>query len=422
MSLKGGSALDTAPRIVARSAVPADALDPRAPAFVADPHPFYRRLRAAGPVHYLEATGDWWAVSHHEAVQVLSDARFVKGPRQLPQPAELPPAFAHLPPLQPSMLMRDPPDHTRLRTLVNRAFTPRVVEDLGPHIEAIADDLIDRLDGLDRADLMAEFAFQLPAVVIAEMLGVPLQDRERFKAWSQRIIHLLDGTQPESVRREAWQAQLALLDYFHHLVARRRVEQRDDLIGALLVAEEQGDRLSAGEVLSMCSLLLIAGHETTTNLIGAGTLCLLQHPEPLALLRARPDLLPGAVEELLRFVSPVQLDGRVAAEDVELGGQRIQAGQWVLAAIGSANRDETVFADADRLDVSRVRNPHLAFGRGIHFCLGAPLARLEARIAFAALLRRHPGLALDEASPPEWNRNVVVRGLARLPVRLRLPA
>ena len=399
--------------------IPTSALDPRAEAFAADPYPFYARLRAAGPVHFIEATGDWWAVHHHEAVQVLSDSRFVKGPSH---PPELPPEYAHLPPLQSSMLMRDPPDHTRLRALVNRAFTPRVVEDLAPHIQKIADTLIDRLAGRDRAELMADFAFQLPAIVIAEMLGVPLEDRERFKAWSQRIIHLLDATQPEEVRREGWAAELQLLDYFHRLATQCRANPKDDLVGALVTAEERGDRLSPGEVLTMCALLLIAGHETTTNLIGGGMLCLLRHPDQLAFARAHPERMPAVVEELLRFVPPVHLDGRVAADDVDLGGQRIQAGQWVLAVIASANRDESVFPEPERLDVTRARNPHLAFGRGIHFCLGAPLARLEARIALETLMRRLPGLATDPASPPTWNRNLVLRGLVSLPVTLGAPA
>ena len=391
----------------------AETFDPRDPAFAADPYPLYARLRAAGAVHFIEATGDWWAVRHREAGQVLSDARFVKGRGQ---PPEVPPAFAHLPPLQPSMLMRDPPDHTRLRTLVNRAFTPGVVGNLAPHIQTIADELIDGLARRERADLVADFAFPLPATVIAEMLGVPLEDRERFKAWSQQIIRLLDGTQAEDVRRAGWLAQLELLDYFHHLVARRRNDPRDDLIGALLAAGEQGDRLGAGEVLTMCSLLLIAGHETTTNVIGTGTLVLLQHPDQLAIARGHPEQMPAVVEELLRFVSPVQLDGRVAAEDLELGGQHIRAGQWVLAVIGSANRDEGVWRDAGTLDVTRSPNPHLAFGRGIHFCLGAPLARLEARIALQTLLRRLPRLTVDTRSPATWNRNLVIRGLSTLPV------
>jgi pimeloyl-[acyl-carrier protein] synthase len=392
--------------------------DPRSQAFADDPFPHYAALRAGGAVHWVEAGGEWWAVRHAEVAQVLSDHRFVKGPTQ---PFEPPPPYRHLPPLQPSMLMRDPPDHTRLRGLVSRAFTPRMVEGLAPRIARLAEELLRPFAGAAaRLDLVPAYALPLPATVIAELLGVPVEDRERFQEWSRRIIALLDGTQPEEVRRAGQGAQLELLDYLHAFAGRRRAGAATgygaDLIGALLAAEADGDRLSPGEFLTMCSLLLIAGHETTTNLIAVGTLRLLENPEQLELLRRRPDRMPSAVEELLRFVSPVHLDGRLAAEDVDLGGRRVSAGQWVITALASANRDEAVFADPDRLDLGRQRNPHLAFGRGIHFCLGAPLARLEARIAFETLLRLLPHLALDPDAPPVWRTNLVIRGLNSLPL------
>lgn len=407
--------METKPGARARSGVHAAEFDPRSPDFLADPYPYYARWQEEEPLFLLPATGDWWATRHHDAAQVLTDPRFVKGASGPRQP---PPEYAHLPPLEPSMLERDPPDHTRLRGLVNRAFTPRVVEGLRPRIAEIARELLEPFTGRARIDLMADFAFPLPAIVIAELLGVPAQDRERFKEWSRRIVLLLDPTQPEEARQEGAAAEIELADYFHHLIALRRTEPRGDLIGALLAVEERGDRLSPGELLSMCNLLLIAGHETTTNLIGGGTLALLRDPEQWHLLQKRPDLLPRAVEELLRFEPPVQLDGRLAAEDVEMGGQTIRAGQWVLAVIGAANRDPGVFAEPGRLDVTRAPNPHLSFGRGIHFCLGAPLARLEAQIAFGALVRQLPGIALDAERPPRRNRNIVIRGLASLPLRL----
>lgn len=396
-----------------------DAFDPRSASFLDRPFAHYGALRAAGAVHWIDATGDWWAVRHQEAVRVLSDARFVKGAAQvLP---ELPPAYGHLPPLQPSMLLRDPPDHTRLRGLVSRAFVPRMVEGLAPRIAALAGELLQPWAAGGRFDLVESFALPLPATVIAELLGVPAEDRGRFQAWSRRVVGLLDGTQPDEARRAGQAAQLELLDYLHGLVTRRRsgtaAGHGADLIGALLAAEAEGDRLSPGELLTMCSLLLIAGHETTTNLISVGMLRLLEDPAQLEILRRRPEVLPTAVEELLRFVSPVHLDGRIAAEDVELGDQRIAAGQWVIAVLASANRDDAVFAAPDRLDVTRARNPHLAFGRGIHFCLGAPLARLEARIAFAALLEAFPLLALDPDAAPVWKTNLVIRGLESLPLR-----
>ena len=390
------------------------AFDPRHPEFIANPFPHYARLRAEGPVVRPDKTGDWLALSYDTAAKVLTDARFIKGPSE---PRLPPPDFAHLPPLPTSMLMQDPPDHTRLRALVNRAFTPGVVERLRPRIAQLAAELLDGVADAGRMDLMREFAFPLPATVIAEMLGVPKGDQDRFRAWSQDIIPLLDPTQPEEVRQRGAQADLELLDYFQHLIAAKRAHPADDLVTDLIAAQEAGDRLNAGEVLAMCALLLIAGHETTTHLIGGGTLALLEHPDELARLRRRPDLMPLAVEELLRFQPPVQLDGRMAREDIELGGRRIAAGEWVLAVIASANRDPSVFPDPDRLDVGREKNPHLAFGRGIHYCLGAPLARLEAQLALAALLARLPALVLDPGCPPRWNRNVVIRGLAELRVR-----
>ena len=421
--------------------VPAEEFDPRVPGFVADPYPAYARLRARDPLPFVEATGDWWALRHADCVRVLSEECFVKGPRTEP---ELPPAFAHLPRLGASMLASDPPDHTRLRALVNRAFTPRVVEHLRPRIQAIAGTLLDAITARGRGrpgsarsgstcaaasdagsdagggsalELMEDFAFPLPAIVIAEMLGVPPADRERFQGWSRRVVQLLDGTQPEEVRRDGWRAHLELLDYFDRLIRERRHGGPGNLIAELVAAEEDGDRLSADEVLRMCSLLLTAGHETTTHLIGVGTLTLLQHPAQWRLLREHPELAPSAVEELLRFSPPVQIDGRVAAVDVELGGRRIAAGQWVLTIIGAANRDPEVFAHPERLDLTRTRNPHLAFGRGIHFCLGAPLARLEAQIAFTELSRRLPALRLDAAAGPQWGTNTVIRGLRSLPLR-----
>lgn len=387
--------------------------DPRSAEFLADPYPFYARLRATAPLVLVEATEHWWATRHADAALVLSDPRFVKPPAGPRQP---PPAYAHLPALEPSMLDANPPDHTRLRGLVNRAFTPRVVEGLRPRIAALAAELLAPLPRSGPLDLMPAFAFPLPAIVIAELLGVPPVDRERFKEWSRRIVLLLDPTQPQEVARDGALAELELADYFQQLIGRRRQEPRDDLIGALLQVEEHGQRLSPGELLSMCQLLLVAGHETTTNLIGGGTLTLLRHREQWELLRRRPELMPTAVEELLRFEPPVQLDARIAAAAVEIGGQTVQAGECVVAAIAAANRDPEVFPDPDTLDITRERNPHLSFGRGIHFCLGAPLARLEAQIAFSALLAARPELRLDPDRPPRRQPNIVIRGLASLPL------
>jgi cytochrome P450 len=396
-----------------------DTIDVRSPAFVADPYPHYARLRAQGPMHRPEPDGDWWAVGHGAAVEVLSDRHMVKG-RGGAQEMPPPPGHEHLPPLRPSMLMRDPPDHTRLRGLVNRAFTPGAVAALRPRIEALADELLDAAEsrGRGRMDLIGDFAGPLPAIVIAELLGVPPGDRPRFQEWSRDVVLLLDSTQPEEVRVAGMAARVALLEYFHALLReRRRSPGGGGLIADLLEAEEAGDRLTPGEVLTMCMLLLTAGHETTTHLIGTGTRALLRQRDQWTRLLWQPELVPDAVEELLRFEPPVHLDGRVASEDVEIAGHTVREGEWVLAVIGSANRDETVWPDPERLDVGRRPNPHLAFGRGIHFCLGAPLARMEGQIALAALLRRFPRLEPDPALPAEWNRNLVIRGMRRFGVR-----
>lgn len=387
----------------------------RTSGFAENPYPHYARLREAGPMHRT-AEGDWWAVDYATATQVLSDHRLIKGTRERPE-IRLPPGFGHLPPLEPSMLMQDPPAHTRLRTLVNRAFNPGAVQALRPRIASLADTLLDRVQARGHMDLIADFAGPLPATVIAELLGVPSEDQRRFRRWSDALVRVLDPSQPEPARLAGLAAQLQLVEYFHNLLGRRRGNLRPGLLATLAEAEQTGDRLSAGEVLVMAMLLLTAGHETTTHLIGTGTLVLLEHPNELARLQGNPELVPTAVEELLRFAPPVHLDRRIAAVDLELGGQQVHAGERVVAVIGSANRDGQVWPDPDRLDVARHPNPHLAFGRGIHFCLGAPLARLEGQIALAALLRRLPGLALDPGRPPEWNGNVVLRGMRRFGVR-----
>jgi pimeloyl-[acyl-carrier protein] synthase len=251
--------------------------------------------------------------------------------------------------------------------------------------------------------------------VIAELLGVPAQDRNRFRHWSQQLILGLDMTQPARVRAAAGVAVAQLLNYFRELVASRRGRPADDLITALIAAEEAHDRLSTDELLGTCQLLLVAGHETTTNLIGAGMLRLITHPEALGRLRSTPALLPSAVEELLRFESPVQRVPRAAMEDVEIGNTRITCNQRVIVGTGAANRDPEVFAEPNRLDLGRQPNPHLAFGHGIHFCLGASLARLEAQIAFGCALQRLTAIQL--AGAPVWSPNKVIRGLRSLPIR-----
>ena len=393
-----------------------DGFDPRTPSFVADPYPFYARLRATTPVRYVPATDSWWLTRYADVLLALHDQRFGKEPVEPGGRQVSPIATPGTTDLPLPMLFRNPPDHTRLRSLVNRAFTPRVVEELRPHIQEIANHLLDQVAGQGSMDLMSDFAVPLPAVVIAELLGVPASDRERFKTWSTDLVMALDATQPAERRAAAATSGQALTEYFAALIEQRRAAPQDDLVSSLIRVEEQGDRLSRGELLSMCTLLLVAGHETTTNLIGSGTLALLQHPDQLARLRQQPELLPSAVEELLRYTSPVQRVGRIAREPLTIEGTTIPAGALVTPVLGAANHDPAVFQDPERLDLGRTDNRHLAFGRGIHFCLGAPLARLEGQIAFATLLARLPNLTFA-GTAPAWSANTSLRGLTTLPLK-----
>jgi len=314
-----------------------------------------------------------------------------------------------------SMLTLDPPQHTRLRGLVNRAFTPRTVERLKPRIEALVERILDGAERRGSIELVSELAYPLPVTVIAEMLGVPAEDWPRFREWSRVLAASLDplmGRQDAAID-DYVAARNALASYLSEVVAERRLEPRDDLMSDLLAVGE----LDSRELIVMLNLLLVAGHETTVNLIGNGTLALLRHPEQMARLRDQPDLLEPAVEELLRWDSPVQLTARIATADFELGGKPICKGELLMTLLGAANRDPGQFPDPDRLDIGRSPNHHLAFGRGIHFCLGAPLARLEAQIAIGSLVRRFPALRL--AGDPELSPTVTLRGLRALPLALR---
>jgi pimeloyl-[acyl-carrier protein] synthase len=384
--------------------------NPFLPEFHANPYPFYHRLRAADPVHRTPM-GLWVLTRYDDVVAVLKDPRFGReGFEQIL--ANVYGEGAR------SMLFRDPPDHTRLRGLVSQAFTPRMIERMRSHIQDIVDRLLDRVQNANAMDVIADLAYPLPVTVICEMLGVPTDAHSGICQWSADLARSVDAigmpTDEEVVKRGRV-AQQAMLDYFSDLIPERRQTPRDDLLGLLIAAEEQGDRLSEGELLITCILLFVAGHETTVNLIGNGLLALLNHPDELAKLRADLTLLPGAVEELLRYDSPVQRTARITNTDVELDGRKIAKGSLVVTAIGAANRDPAHFPDPDRLDITRRDNRHIAFGFGIHFCLGAPLARLEGQIAIDTLLRRMPGLRLV-TSAPEWRESSTLRGLKRLPV------
>jgi cytochrome P450 PksS len=315
------------------------------------------------------------------------------------------------------MLDVDEPDHRRLRTLVSKAFTPRLIERLRGRIEAIWQELLDGMERRGQVELVRDYALPLPATVIAELLGIPAGDHRRFHRWSNRIVSVSSG-------RDVWRelpAALAFVRYLRKMTERRRVAPEDDLISALVQAEEAGDRLSQDELLAMSSLLLVAGHETTVNLIASGTLALIEHPEQLQKLEGDPSPIKPAVEELLRYTSPVEISTeRYARENLEISGTEVPRGELVLAVLGSANRDDRYFEDPEVLDLTREPNKHLAFGRGgVHYCLGAPLARMEGQIAINALLNRFPDLHL--AVTPEslrWRRGLFLRGLERLTCEL----
>jgi cytochrome P450 len=388
--------------------------NPIDPEFVADPYPTYHRLRTEDPVHH-SPLGFWVLTRYEDVAGSLRDPRLAKEAIAtfVAERLGITPVGIGL-----SMLDRDPPDHTRLRGLVSKAFTPRVVEVLRPHIQQIVDGLLDRVEGRGEMDLIEDFAYPLPVVVICEMLGVPVEDRDRFKTWGLDIARGLDavllGPESEVVKRSS-ASRMALADYFRELIARRRAEPRADMLTDLIAAEEAGDKLTENELLATCILLLVAGHETTVNLIGNGSLALLRHPDQLQRLRDNPGLIGTAVEELLRFDGPVQRTARIPSADIAIGGKVIPKGDMVMPFIGAADRDPAQFPEPDRLDIGRTDNRHIAFGWGIHFCLGAPLARVEGQIAINTLVRRLPKLALATEAPA-FRQSLTLRGLSALPV------
>ncbi len=401
--------------------------DLASPAFKANPHPFYARLREEAPVWRttLRDRRTAWLVTRYDDVAgVLKDGTFAKDKLNAMDPeqrAKTPWVPGFLKPLERNMLDLDDPDHTRLRSLVSKAFTPRLVERLRERIEALCEELLDDMEREGKrkggVDLVAGYALPLPATVIAELLGIPAEDHKKFHRWSSRMISF--SSTRDMVR--FFPAALSFVRYLRKLIELRRADPKDDLISALVRAEEAGDELSEDEILAMAFLLLVAGHETTVNLISGGMLALLEHPEQAEALRDDPLLIKPAVEELLRYTSPVEVaTERYAREDVEIEGTRVPHGEMVLAVLGSANRDERHFADPDALDLARDPNRHLAFGRGgVHHCLGAPLARMEGQIAISALLRRFPRARLAVTSETlRWRQGIFLRGLETLPLIL----
>jgi cytochrome P450 len=388
--------------------------NPLLPEVRRDPYPTYRALREADPVHRRPFMGAWVLTRYRDVASVLRDDRMSADGTRASGYEELQEA-----PGPRSMLVVDPPHHTRLRALVSKAFTPRAVERLRPRIEVLVAGALERAAVRGGLELVDELAYPLPVTVIAEMLGVPPEDWPRFRGWSRALVANLDPLSGRDAAQvaTALQARQALGRYLSGIIDRRRLEPGEDLISGLLAVEETGDVLTQAELVVMANLLLVAGHETTVNLITNGTLALLQHGQQLALLREQPELIQPAVEELLRWDSPVQLTARVAMEELDLAGHRVRRGESVLALLGAANRDPDQFAEPDRVDITRTPNPHLSFGRGIHFCLGAPLARLEAQIAIAGLVARFPRLRL--AGAPERGPTVTLRGLTRLPLAVQ---
>lgn len=389
--------------------------NPLMPEFIANPYPFYHRLRAEDPVHRSTLLPDTWILTRYADVgAVLRDSRFGR------HDAEnfFRERFGEGPVINVFtkwMLFRDPPDHTRLRTLVNKAFTPRAIEGLRPRIQALVSSLLDAVQGRGNMDLMADFAYPLPVLVICELLGVPAKDRDLFREWSGDVARTLDPIQTPEMVEKGHAVVESMLNYFRGLIVTLRKNPQDNILSALIAAEERGDRLTEDELLANCILLFSAGHETTVNLIGNGLLALCRHPAQKQLLQENPNLIQGAVEEFLRYDGSVQLTGRTSKEDVAIGGTLIRQGERVMTILAAANRDPAQFSDPDRLDITRKDNHHVALGHGIHFCLGASLARAEGQIAIGTVLRRMPRLTLLE-EVPQWRPAFTLRGLETLPV------
>ena len=390
--------------------------------FKANPFPFYAQLRAEAPVFPVTVPMPTkqraWLVTRYSDVQdVLKDARFAKNPRNAMSPEQLkkmpwiPPMFK---PLEQNMLDLDSPDHTRLRALVHRAFTPRLIEQMRDEIQTLTDELLDAAEPKGSMDLIADFALPLPLTIIGRILGVPAEDNDKFHHWTKTLLSA--GTKMNYF--VVIPTIMSFMRYLKKLIKERRAHPKDDLVTALVQAKDGSDQLSGDEVLAMIFLLLVAGHETTVNLIGSGSLALLEHPDQLEKLRSEPAIIKPAIEELLRFVCPVEMaTERYAREDITIAGTTIPRGELVLAVLGSANRDANYFDNPDSLDVTRENNKHLAFGLGAHYCLGAPLSRLEGQIAISTLIRRMPNLRLSIAPDQiRWRGGIILRGLEALPV------
>lgn len=393
----------------------------RRPEIHANPYPFYAQLQAQDPVHWDETMGFWVLTRYADVASALNDGRFsraqglMKGFNRLPESAQevakpIYDAFSKM------MTYADPPYHTRLRGLVNKAFTPRAVEAMRPHIQEVVDSLLDAVAAKGQMDVIRDLAYPLPILVIADMLGLPGTERQRFKDWSDDLFAILGLVQhTPDLMNQAAQSLVEMTDYITTISRERAAQPRDDLLTGLVMAVDEGQRLSQEELVANISLLLGAGHETTSHLIGNGLLALLQHADQMDQLRGNPSLVDRTVEEVLRYEGPVQIVYRSVTEDIELDGRRINRGQLVNLMFGAANRDPAQFSEPDRFDITRNEGRHVGFGLGIHFCLGAALARLEVQTAFTTILRRFPDLRLA-ADTLAWQAHPTFRGLQSLPV------
>ena len=406
-----------------------DPIDIAGSHFKANPYPYYARLRAESPVHRTNlriGSSPWLVTRYDDVVTVLKDERFVKQSSNAMTPEQ----FARQPwflklfrtkwfePLKRNLINLDPPDHTRLRVIVTKVFTPRRIEQMHERIQKLADELLNHALRRGHMDLIREYALPLPTTIITEMLGVPREDRQQFHRWTNAIASMFAS---KAAMVYAIPNMLALMRYTRRLIRRRRADPHDDLVSALIRAEEAGDTLSENELLGMLILLLLAGYETTANLIGSSMLTLMEHQDDLKAVWHDSSLIKPALEELLRWTSPADMaSARYTREDITLAGVTIPRGDTVFAVIASANRDERQFRNPDLLDIAREPNKHLSFGLGNHFCLGATLARLEGQIAIGTLIRRAPELRL--AVPTQtlrWRPGLMLRGLASLPVVFR---
>ncbi|RJS61183.1 cytochrome P450 [Bacillus sp. PK3_68] len=391
-----------------------DNLVPFTKEFTKNPYPAYARLREEDPVYRIalpDGQHGWMITTYEAAVEALKDKRFIKDFAKL-----FGGNMDHGSVFTENMLFSDPPDHKRLRGLVQKAFTPKMIAGMRERIQEITDELLDQVSDQGTMNLIDDFAFPLPIIVICEMLGVPSADRDKFRVWSNSLIEGSNGEHAENM----YQHMTEFVTYLGEWFAKTREHPGDDLISQLIHAENEGDQLTEKELYGVVSLLIIAGHETTVNLIGNGVLALLEHPDQLKKLKNNPDLIQTAIEELLRFNGPVEFStSRWAGEDFEFKGKLMRKGEVVIIALNSANHDPAQFKDPEILDITREKSPHLAFGKGIHLCLGAPLARLEGEIAINSLLQRFPEMKLSvHPDKLEWRPGMIVRGVKEIPVSL----